>query len=239
MVNYMKILSATTGIVVGICLFFVLLFTAVQIVGYNSAYYKWQYKRHDVMDATKMSIDDLGIVTDNMLEYLQGKRESLDMTATIDGKSREVFDQQEKDHMVDVQKLFIQGTYMRNISLVLMVLILGLLFYRYKKLFLNALFMVKYVFACIIMLILILSGLLLIDFNKYFTIFHEIFFSNDLWLLDPDTSVLINMVPEVFFFQTAMIIIGVFVIMVIIILTLIEVFKRKSIKYPNLRSFVK
>ncbi len=99
--------------------------------------------------------------------------------------------------------------------------------------------MVKYVFACIIMLILILSGLLLIDFNKYFTIFHEIFFSNDLWLLDPDTSVLINMVPEVFFFQTAMIIIGVFVIMVIIILTLIEVFKRKSIKYPNLRSFVK
>ncbi len=135
MVNYMKILSATTGIVVGICLFFVLLFTAVQIVGYNSAYYKWQYKRHDVMDATKMSIDDLGIVTDNMLEYLQGKRESLDMTATIDGKSREVFDQQEKDHMVDVQKLFIQGTYMRNISLVLMVLILGLLFYRYKSCF--------------------------------------------------------------------------------------------------------
>ncbi len=230
MVKYMKIISTTTGIVVGICLFFVLLFTAVQVVGYNTAYYKWQYKRHDVMDATKMSIDDLSIVTDHLIGYLKGKRESLDMTATIDGKVREVFDQREKDHMVDVQKLFIKGTFIRNICLVFMVLILGFLFYRHKKLFLNALFMVKYVFACIIILILILSGLLLIDFNKYFTIFHEIFFRNDLWLLDPDTSVLINMVPEVFFFQTAMMIIGIFVISVMIVLTLIEVFKRRSLK---------
>ncbi|QUI23163.1 TIGR01906 family membrane protein [Vallitalea pronyensis] len=235
----MKILSTTTGIIVGICLFFVLLFTAVQVVAYNASYYKWQYKRHEVMEATKMSLDDLVVVTDHMIDYLKGRRESLDMQATIAGQVREVFDQQDKEHMVDVQDLFVKGTYIRNICFILMVLLLGVLFYRHKKLFLNTLFMVKYVFACIIMLILILSALLLIDFNKYFTIFHEIFFNNDLWLLDPDTSILINMVPEVFFFQTAMIILGIFVMSVTIILVLIEVFKKRSVNYPSLRSFVK
>lgn len=239
MVKCMKILSTTTGIIVGICLFFVLLFTAVQVVAYNTAYYKWQYKRHDVIETTKMSLDDLVVVTDHMIDYLMGKRESLDMQSTIDGHVREVFDQQDKEHMVDVQDLFVKGTYIRNICFILMVLVLGVLFFRHKKLFLNTLFMVKYVFACIIMLILILSALLLIDFNKYFTIFHEIFFNNDLWLLDPDTSILINMVPEVFFFQTAMIILGIFVMSVTIMLVLIEVFKKRSVNYPSLRSFVK
>ena len=39
----------------------------------------------------------------------------------------------------------------------------------------------------------------LLDFNKYFTYFHLIFFDNDLWLLDPNTDLLIQMLPEEFF----------------------------------------
>lgn len=37
------------------------------------------------------------------------------------------------------------------------------------------------------------------DFNKYFFLFHEIFFNNDLWLLDPATDLMIRMLPEEFF----------------------------------------
>ena len=37
------------------------------------------------------------------------------------------------------------------------------------------------------------------DFNKYFLLFHEMFFSNDLWLLNPETDLLIRMLPEGFF----------------------------------------
>jgi integral membrane protein (TIGR01906 family) len=42
-----------------------------------------------------------------------------------------------------------------------------------------------------------------IDFYKYFTIFHEIFFTNDLWLLDPATDRLINIFPQDFFTDMA------------------------------------
>ena len=33
--------------------------------------------------------------------------------------------------------------------------------------------------------------------------FHHIFFNNDLWMLNPDTDLLINIVPEPFFMDTA------------------------------------
>ena len=38
--------------------------------------------------------------------------------------------------------------------------------------------------------------------------FHHIFFRNDLWLLDPNTDILIMMVPETFFFHLVFRILG-------------------------------
>ena len=38
-----------------------------------------------------------------------------------------------------------------------------------------------------------------VDFTRCFTIFHEIFFTNDLWIFDPATDYMIRMLPEGFF----------------------------------------
>lgn len=48
-----------------------------------------------------------------------------------------------------------------------------------------------------------LAALISTDFTKYFVIFHHIFFDNDLWILDARTDLLINIVPEPFFMDTA------------------------------------
>jgi len=40
-----------------------------------------------------------------------------------------------------------------------------------------------------------------LDFNSFWTSFHLLFFSNNLWLLDPSTDILIMMVPGEFFFD--------------------------------------
>ena len=48
-----------------------------------------------------------------------------------------------------------------------------------------------------------LAAIISTDFTKYFIVFHKIFFNNDLWVLDPRTDMLINIVPEGFFFDTA------------------------------------
>lgn len=52
-------------------------------------------------------------------------------------------------------------------------------------------------------LICSLAALISTDFTKYFVIFHQIFFDNDLWILDARTDLLINIVPEPFFMDTA------------------------------------
>ena len=48
-----------------------------------------------------------------------------------------------------------------------------------------------------------LAAVISTDFTKYFIIFHQIFFDNDLWILDARTDLLINIVPEPFFMDTA------------------------------------
>ena len=68
-------------------------------------------------------------------------------------------------------------------------------------------------FAMLCVLGLVIST----DFTKYFVIFHHIFFNNDLWLLDPATDLLINIVPEPFFVDTASYIALVFGISVAVI----------------------
>ncbi|GMQ60384.1 hypothetical protein AN1V17_47840 [Vallitalea sediminicola] len=225
----MKFFGIVGSIIIGVLLFFVLLFTSTEVVAYNINHYKWQYERHDIPEKTNMSLDELTKVTKNMISYLKDSRKTLDMKAVIDGKEQEVFGEREKSHMVDVKKLFVIGTYIRNISSIILIIAISYMAFRNKKLLTITFSMVKYVFAVIIMLILILSGLLLIDFNKYFTIFHEIFFTNELWLLNPKTDILINIVPEIFFFQTAMMILGIFVISVILSLFIIEKTKKKVI----------
>ena len=73
----------------------------------------------------------------------------------------------------------------------------------------------KHIFGCsvakglligtgIFLVLCILLGIAVAsDFTNAFITFHHIFFSNDLWILDPSVDMLVNIVPEGFFFDTA------------------------------------
>ena len=74
---------------------------------------------------------------------------------------------------------------------------------------------------------LILGLIMSTDFTRYFTIFHQIFFDNDLWILNPATDLLINIVPEPFFMDTALYIGLVFGIFLLIVLVVSTVYCRK------------
>jgi len=205
-------------IILDTMLFIVLLFSSLQVVVYNDAYFEWHYTQHDIVAITQINLDNLMEVTDKMMEYLIDQRETLDMTTLINGQEEEVFGEREKAHMVDVKNLFLKGKQLRDISLVSLVLIL-VYFSRTKKDMLIGWFnqLVRF-FIVSFVLIGVFGGIIATDFNKYFTLFHELFFTNDLWLLDPETDILINMVPEIFFFQTVMLIILLFVVSIVLVL---------------------
>ena len=55
--------------------------------------------------------------------------------------------------------------------------------------------------AAFFIIIIALAIYMLTNFDRAFVQFHEIFFNNDLWLLDPRESLLINILPQDFFFD--------------------------------------
>lgn len=53
---------------------------------------------------------------------------------------------------------------------------------------------------------LALLGFIAVDFDRMFTLFHEIFFSNDLWIFDPRYDEIITILPSAFFMHCAIVI---------------------------------
>ena len=119
------------------------------------------------------------------------------------GEQREFFNEREIAHMEDVQVLFLKALSIRRVCLVLgagLLILMAATKARMGRVLPPSLCMgTGLFFALITVLGLIIST----DFTKYFIMFHHIFFSNDLWILDPATDMLINIVPEGFFMDTA------------------------------------
>lgn len=218
-----KLLQIIIFIALDIFLFVSLLFSSVQVVVYSDVYFKWHYENHNIEEETGMSVEGLMEVTDKMMDYLIDKRDSLDMQETIDGQIEEVFGDREKAHMDDVKVLFLQGKQFRDLSALTLLIAIMYFVTARKKWLRDWLAQLKLFFITSFVIVGIVGGLFASDFNKYFTIFHEVFFDNDLWLLDPRTDILINMVPEIFFFQTSMLILVGFVAAIIIVLTVSKI----------------
>lgn len=193
------------GILTALWLMIVFLITAVEAVAYwTPGYYKMEYEKYQVLDdLPEMTMDDLLSVTDEMMAYLRGNREDLHVFTTMGGEYREFFNAREIAHMEDVRGLFLGGLWLRRIGLMFTLAFAALLYFWKRGRKDRSAYLARAV---------VIST----DFSRYFVVFHHIFFDNDLWILDPDTDMLINIVPEAFFMDTALRIAIVFAIFVTI-----------------------
>lgn len=101
--------------------------------------------------------------------------------------------------MEDVYKLYSGGKALR---LILIIFVIIILLYYLKKTNTYILFnkLSKNIFfGSFIFLALI--GLLFLNFENSFIIFHKIFFNNDLWLMNPNTDIMIRILTGDFFYQ--------------------------------------
>ncbi|MHB1392265.1 MAG: TIGR01906 family membrane protein [Clostridia bacterium] len=182
-----------------------LVLTDVQLVAYDRDYYRAEYTKYNIPEFIGMSMDNLMDSTEQLLLYLENKRADLDFKAEFNNGAEEFFSQRDKYHMVDVKGLFVKGQLLRNLAFFYIAGFMLFLFWK-KNLTVQLRKLAKYGIAIAIAGIapvLILVILMNIDFYKYFTIFHKIFFTNDLWLLDPAADRLINIFPQDFFTDMA------------------------------------
>lgn len=218
------------GVILSAALIVVLLISSFEIAAYsNFDFYVKEYEKYGVKDELQMEPGDLRKVTEYMMSYLRGDQEVLSIQAPVEGEVQDFFNEQDRFHMEEVQGLFLGGLALRRGAVLVMVLaavLLVLLKGNWKKLIPQ---MYQWTLVVFLGVTAVLGILFSTNFTKYFIIFHEIFFDNDLWMFDPAEDYMIRMLPEGFFYDMVMRIGGIFIAFLLGFL-LISVIWRKSEK---------
>jgi integral membrane protein (TIGR01906 family) len=182
----------------------IVLLTSLQLIAFQPAYYERQFSRYQIEEATGMEQEDLLYTISHVIDYLAGKRDDLVVISRVRGEEREIFGDREKHHMEDVRLLFARGILLRNMALLLFAAGLATVAAggRDKTIRISRAFAWSAWFP--LGLGAIGSLLVASNFSYWFVVFHELLFDNDLWLLDPSREILIQMLPEGFFADTAL-----------------------------------
>lgn len=199
----------------GLCLLFILLTTSLQAVCYwIPDWWRNEYAKYDTPSNVRgeMSLDDAVHVTEDMLEYCIGRLDTLDDTeATIDGVTAPFFTDREKAHLADCRELFLKGIRARVIACLILAAFVIFIYVHSGKQKTPVLLAEGYLrsLGFVAVMAAVIAILCVIDFTQVFTVFHHIFFDNDLWILYPDRDNLINIMQEDVFSDAAMWIAGI------------------------------
>lgn len=213
----------TTFLIIIQCfsLFISSILAVIFYVCFDINFYKEFYQKENIANYIDTSSDNLINNTQNLLNYLN-KKEQL---------NTDWFSEKDILHMVDVQNLY---TFSHSIMIycfitfILSTIIIILILRGKSLLYITKIF--NKVLLLFIVLVGGLSAVIAYNFNSFWIKFHTTLFSNDLWLLSPNESNLIKMVPEKFFISLITKIIIYILILFILLFTSNIVIRKKLTK---------
>jgi integral membrane protein (TIGR01906 family) len=183
---------------------FVILGNVLEVAS-DRDFYLREFARYDVGRVTGLDQAQLAAVSEAFIAYLRDPSARLDVQVSTVGTPRPLFNEREIAHMDDVQKLFglVRDTRIVAGAVLLILPLVGLGLGGSG--FLPRLGTLLTAGAILTVVLLAVAGLLsLVDFSQAFVTFHELAFSNDLWMLDPRTDYLIMLYPEGFWLDATL-----------------------------------
>lgn len=202
--NFSLFISAILGIIFYNC--------------FNLDFYKNFYLRENLAPSINTTDDELINNTTNLLEYLTNKAE---LNTTW-------FSEKDILHMKDVRTLYNVSFNLMIFFIIIFILstiLIALVYKNYTMFYITKTF--NKTLLAFIILIIVLAGIISYNFNSFWIKFHQLLFSNDLWLLSPDESNLIKMLPEKFFISLITTIILHILILFVSLFVLNNIFKKK------------
>lgn len=211
-----------------------LLLCSFQIAIYGDPKYRFyekEYVKYEVTEALGMELSDVMSVTEYMMDYLIGREDVLSIETDVDGKKQDFFNEQDRLHMADVKGLFLGGLRLRTALFLAAILLIGIL--AALKAELGRILPKAYGIAMAVFTaaLVFLGVAVTIDFTSCFRIFHEMFFTNDLWMFDESTDYMIRMLPEGFFSDMVIRIVSVFIISLALlggVIWIVRIFSKKQ-----------
>lgn len=187
-------------------LVFILLLSAVHAVGTDGALYYAEQTRANVLPEAGISETDLRALDDGLSRVLAGQENDLllpmdsapgaysVLPVEVFGQLQPAFNEKEVTHLIDCANLFalLRKVLRRLIPWAVLLITLGAYLLRDRR-------RIRRIAWLSPLLILIPLGAFAIwataDFDSAFNAFHRLLFTNDLWLLDPRTDLLIRICP--------------------------------------------
>lgn len=232
----MRVIEKLNAVALGIIIWIVLVLSALQMTAFNLNFYQEQYTSNSTAESIGVSQNDLMSVTQVLLDYTSGKRADMIVSVKVNGIVQQFYNQREIDHMVDVRALYLKVLGIRDIlSVIGLADILALCFFKRKRAVKDLQFGLTWASIGLGAAVLVLGSFAVINFDAFWTAFHKVFFTNDLWLLDPNTDNLINMVPERFFIDLILMIAIHFGLVLLSIFTLLQALVDKGINQNLLK----
>ena len=188
------------------CIFFSLLIigsSTMITVGFKQLYY-FDINYLNISEQNNLTKEEIKINYDYMIDYnlnkISGEFELPTIKSSPEGK---VHFEEVKEIIQNVIKLLIVS---------LIITIIGII----ANLKNNNIEFLNITSKLVIILPILVSIPMLINFDKTFVAFHELMFDNDYWIFDPSKDPVINILPQEFFFHA-----GLFIVMLILLSSVI------------------
>ncbi|MCI5840124.1 MAG: TIGR01906 family membrane protein [Peptoniphilaceae bacterium] len=202
----LKSKSKFISVLCGFLIFLLSIITAVEFQSLNYKFYTDFQIRNDISALYNIPKEKLiNTISDIILFLKNGNHELMIRN----------FSKKEYLHMFDVFKIYKSMYIIRFIVLILIIIIV----YRFrnannKKKILKYIILSNISFSCILFLFLIFVTL---NFDKLFIMFHHIFFNNNLWIMDVNRDLIMQIMSGDFFIESTVIILIVFLILQLLI----------------------
>ncbi len=199
----MRIIKGLLIIWIGIIFALNGLLLPFQAMAFDSEYYVDSFLALEVDTSIGISEETLKRVTEALITHIDNGTGDLNRIETVRGSDVVFYNEKEQHHLHDIYNLVKGGRWfliLANISMLIALLVVWLFDKRIMKYFLTSMIRMFRVAVAVSLITLgTLVALYVIDFDWAFRKFHELFFTNDLWLLDPRTDRLIQLMPLDFF----------------------------------------
>lgn len=183
--------------ILSLVIFVVSVLTAVTSSIFELDFYTNSQIKHNVAQNMGLEQKEVTEATTVALLYTKGITSDLTYIKTIDGEQVDLYSSQDKEHMIDVQNLYKNVYYVLLASAIsLLIVAIVLLFKRKEVNVFGLTLQFNKVSLYTLIFVATLGIFAFVNFDKFWTMFHKVFFTNDLWLMDYKKDLLVNLFPE-------------------------------------------
>lgn len=204
------------NVLFSVCISIVIIVGVINFtVGFKQLYY-FDIDYLNISELSGLSKDDIKLNYDYLIDYNLNKNVSEFKLPTLKSSP------QGKIHFEEVRNIFQNINKLAKVLLV--VSLVGIILSVKNK----NIKILKTTSITLIIMPLLLTVPILLNFEKSFIIFHKLLFRNDYWIFNPDLDPVINILPEEFFFHSGMMILILILLVSILLFVMYKLCKSLS-----------